>query len=101
MPVITGSLIDLTVLLSRETTVNEINQSFIKASSSYLNGVLSTTNEPIVSSDIIKNPKSSIVDLSLTQVVDGNLIRVVAWYDNEWGFTNRLVELLSEILKHN
>lgn len=100
VPVPVGSLSDITVLLKKNVDVDIINNSFIKASkiSKYKN-ILAATFDPIVSSDIIKNPFSSIVDLSLTTVVGGNLVKVVAWYDNEWGYSNRLVELALKIGK--
>jgi glyceraldehyde 3-phosphate dehydrogenase len=93
VPVPVGSLSDFTFLLKRPTTKDEINNAFIKASQDpNYEGILMATNDPIVSSDIIGNPYSAIVDLSLTQVVGGNLVKVIAWYDNEYGYANRLVE---------
>ena len=98
-PVPTGSLVDLTVVATRETTVDEVNAAFLAASQSGpLKGILEYTDEPIVSSDIVKNPASSIVDSSLTAVMEGTMVKVVAWYDNEWGYSNRLVELVQELL---
>ena len=99
VPVITGSLSDITALLSKETTLVEINQAFLHASQTYLKGILAVTNEPLVSSDIIGRPESAIVDLSLTKVVGGNLVKVIAWYDNEWGFANRLLEMTVSLLQ--
>ena len=88
------SLSDCTLLLERSVTVEEVNHVFMQAAESQAwQGVLSVTDEPLVSSDFIGNPASCIVDLSLTRVVDGDLVKVVAWYDNEWGYTNRLLEL--------
>ncbi len=93
VPTPVGSLSDFTVLLSKNTTKEELNQAFIQASETQKYcGILEVTDEPIVLSDIVNNPASSIVDLSLTQVVDGNFVKVVAWYDNEFGYSNRLVE---------
>ncbi|MBI2607750.1 MAG: type I glyceraldehyde-3-phosphate dehydrogenase [Candidatus Doudnabacteria bacterium] len=93
VPVPVGSLSDFTALLKKQVTVEQVNQAFIDASKQPLwKGVLSVTEDPLVSSDIIGNPHSSIIDLSLTQVVDGDLVKVVAWYDNEFGYANRLVE---------
>ncbi len=93
VPVITGSLSDFTFLLKKETTKEEINDILRKeAENPIYKGILEVTEDPIVSSDIIGNPASSIVDLSLTQVVGGNLAKVIAWYDNEYGYANRLVE---------
>jgi glyceraldehyde 3-phosphate dehydrogenase len=93
VPTPVGSLSDFTAVLNQKTTKEEVNQAFIEAANDpKWKGVLAVTNEPVVSSDIIGNPHSSIVDLSLTQVVDGDLLKVVAWYDNEFGYSNRLVE---------
>jgi glyceraldehyde 3-phosphate dehydrogenase len=93
VPVPVGSLSDFTLLLRRKTTADEINSAFVEASKNPVwQGVLTVTKDPIVSSDIIGNPHSSIIDLSLTQVVDGDLAKVVAWYDNEFGYSNRFVE---------
>jgi glyceraldehyde 3-phosphate dehydrogenase len=94
VPTIVVSLTDFTFLLKRKTTKEEINQALKAASvTARYQKVLSVTEEPLVSSDFIGNPHSSIVDLSLTKVVDGDLVKVIAWYDNEWGYSNRLVEL--------
>ena len=100
VPVITVSLSDFTVLLKKNVTKEEVNAAMIKASKTYLKNVLTTTDEPLVSSDFIGNPHSSIVDLGLTEVVDGNLVKVVAWYDNEWAYAHRLVEMAEEVGKY-
>jgi glyceraldehyde 3-phosphate dehydrogenase len=93
VPVPTGSATDLTVTVSRETTVEEVNAALKKASESEaLQGFLTYTDEPIVSSDIVGDPASSIFDSGLTKVI-GNQVKVVSWYDNEWGYSNRLVDL--------
>ncbi len=93
VPTPVGSLSDFVLLLKKNVTKEEINQAFIAASKTdRFKGILEVTNEPIVLSDIVGNPASSIVDLALTQVVDGNFVKVVAWYDNEFGYSNRLVE---------
>ena len=92
VPVPVGSLSDFTFLLKRETTEEEVNSLFKSAAENELKGILEATTDPIVSSDIIGNPHSSIVDLSLTQIVGGNMLKVIAWYDNEYGYANRLVE---------
>jgi glyceraldehyde 3-phosphate dehydrogenase len=93
VPVPVGSLSDFTFLLKKETTKEEVNQSLIDAAKrSEYQGILAVTTDPIVSSDIIGDSHSSIVDLSLTQVVGGNMVKVIAWYDNEYGYTSRLVE---------
>jgi glyceraldehyde 3-phosphate dehydrogenase len=93
VPTTVGSLSDFVILFKKNVTAEEINAAFVAASHTpqYM-GKLVTTTEPIVSSDIIGNPASAIVDLSLTQVIDGNFAKVVAWYDNEYGYSNRLVE---------
>ncbi|XAS69153.1 type I glyceraldehyde-3-phosphate dehydrogenase [Micrococcaceae bacterium Sec5.7] len=93
VPVPTGSATDLTVTVSREVTVAEVNAALKAASESVeLKGILSYTDEPIVSSDIVGDPASSIFDSGLTKVI-GNQVKVVSWYDNEWGYSNRLVDL--------
>ncbi len=97
VPVITGSLVDCTVLLARDTTTAEINALMLEASKGELAGVLRYTDEPLVSTDIITDPASSIFDSKLTKVTNGRLAKLVAWYDNEWGFSNRLVDLVRYI----
>ncbi len=93
VPVPVGSLADFTFLLKKNTTKEEINESLKKATDNpRYKGILSVTEDPLVSSDIVGNSHSSIVDLSLTQVVGGNMAKVIAWYDNEYGYANRLVE---------
>jgi len=99
VPVITGSLVDLSVLLKKNTTVAEINAALSRAASGRLKGILAVTEEPLVSSDFIGDPHSAIVDLALTKVVDGNLVKIIAWYDNEWGYANRLVEMATIVAK--
>ncbi len=98
VPTIVVSLTDFTFLLKKKTTVEEVNAAIEAASkdASY-RPALAVTREPLVSSDFIGNPYSSIVDLPLTKVVDGDLVKVMAWYDNEWGYSNRLVELAEKI----
>lgn len=94
VPVVCGSLTDFTFLLNKKVTVAQVNKTFVEAEKHpFTKGVIVTTKEPIVSTDIIGNPASAIVDLSLTKVVDGDLVKVIAWYDNEWGYANRLVEM--------
>lgn len=93
VPVPVGSLSDFTFVTKKNTTVEEVNSAFeTESRNKRYDGVLQVTRDPIVSSDIVGNPASAIVDLSLTQVVGGNLVKVVAWYDNEYGYANRLVE---------
>ncbi|MGH2931584.1 MAG: type I glyceraldehyde-3-phosphate dehydrogenase [Gaiellaceae bacterium] len=99
VPVPTGSLVDLTVEMERETSVDEVNALFEeRADHDELAGILRYSEEPLVSSDIIKSPYSSIFDAPLTVVNDGTQVKVVAWYDNEWGYSNRLVELAQRVL---
>jgi len=97
-PVPTGSLVDLTFEAARETTVEEINAALKAAADGPLAGILEYNEDPIVSSDIIRNPHSSIVDAPLTNVLDGTLVKVLAWYDNEWGYANRCVDLAQMVL---
>ena len=91
VPVAVGSISDITAVLKKEVAVEEINSAFIKASQGELKGIMETTKDPIVSSDIVGSEASVIVDLSLTQTV-GNMVKVFGWYDNEWGYSTRLVE---------
>jgi glyceraldehyde 3-phosphate dehydrogenase len=98
-PVPTGSVVDLTVECARETSVEELNEAFSAAAASGpLAGILQYTEDSIVSTDIVKSPYSSIVDSQLTAVMDGTMAKVIAWYDNEWGYSNRLVELVQRVL---
>ncbi len=100
VPTPVASIADITALMKRDVTVEEVNEVFRKAATEdYYQGILDATDEKLVSSDFIGNPCSSIVDLSLTAVVQGNLLKVVAWYDNEWGYSNRLVELTADVAK--
>ena len=100
-PVPTGSVVDLTALLSRETTKEEINEAFkAQADTGAFEGILRYSEDPIVSSDIVKSTHSSIFDAPLTLVLDGTLVKVVSWYDNEWGYSNRCVELAQRVLVH-
>jgi len=93
VPVPVGSLADCTFVLNKATSKEEINEIFkLEAQNPAWKGILAVTDDPLVSSDIIGNPHSSIVDLSLTQVVGGTLAKVIAWYDNEYGYANRLIE---------
>jgi glyceraldehyde 3-phosphate dehydrogenase len=99
VPVLTGSLVDLTVELERPTTVEEINAEFAgRAAAGDLAGILGYTEEPLVSSDVIKSPYSGVVDAGLTAVAGGTQATVVAWYDNEWGYATRLVELAQRVV---
>jgi glyceraldehyde 3-phosphate dehydrogenase len=95
------SLCDVVFVTKRSVTVAEINQLFVDAAGQDKFGALTTTTEPLVSIDFTGNPASSIVDLSLTKVVGGDLVKVVAWYDNEWGYSQRLADLCSYIAENN
>ncbi len=96
-PVPTGSVVDLTIEAERETTKEEINAALRAASEGPMRGYLAYTEDPIVSSDIVGDPASSIVDSALTAVLDGTLVKVVSWYDNEWGYSNRIVDLVTKL----
>jgi glyceraldehyde 3-phosphate dehydrogenase len=98
-PVPTGSVVDLVAQVSRETTIEEINAAAREAADGPLQGIFSYTEDPIVSTDIVKDPHSSIFDADQTMVIDGTLVKVVAWYDNEWGYSNRCVELAAKVLE--
>jgi len=97
-PVPTGSVVDLTFEAGRETTVEELNAAFKAAGEGAMKGILRYTEDPIVSSDIVGDPHSSIVDGGLTSVIDGTLVKVVSWYDNEWGYSNRVVDIAQRML---
>ena len=97
-PVPTGSLVDLTFEAARETSVEEVNAALReRADSGPMAGILAYTEDPIVSTDVIGNPFSSIVDGGLTAVIDGTLVKAVSWYDNEWGYSNRVAELVQRL----
>jgi len=98
VPTLVASLTDFTFLVGKKTTAEEVNAAFEEASrDKEYSRALAVTREPLVSSDFIGNPFSSIVDLSLTKVVDGDMVKIMAWYDNEWGYSNRLVELAERL----
>ena len=98
-PVITGSVVDLTFTPSKATSAEEVNAAVKAAAEGPLKGILAYTEDPIVSTDIVGDPHSSIFDAALTQVIgDGTLVKAVSWYDNEWGYSNRCVELLGKVL---
>ncbi len=100
VPTIVGSISDFTFLLKRKTTVPEVNQAIKDACDEpRWRGIVAWTEEPLVSSDIVGRSESAIVDLSLTQIVDGDLLKVFAWYDNEWGYSNRLIEQVIQVGK--
>src|SRR4051794_729529 len=98
-PVPTGSVVDLTFEADRETSVDEVNEAMRAAADGDLRGILRYTEDPIVSTDIVKDPHSSIVDGKLTSVIDGTLVKVVSWYDNEWGYSNRVVDVAQRVLQ--
>ena len=99
VPVVTGSVVDLTLEVERPTTAEEVNALFAEAAASgLLAPVLQYTTDPIVSTDIVKSPYSSIFDSGLTSVIDGTSVKVVAWYDNEWGYSNRLIDVAERVL---
>lgn len=101
VPTIVVSLSDLTYLLKRDVTVDEVNDVLAKAAEQdEYRGILRTTFDPIVSSDVIGDQHSSVADLSLTKVVGGNMLKIIAWYDNEWGYSQRLVELAVHVGKN-
>lgn len=100
VPALVGSLCDIVFQTNKRVDEKKVNQALKKAANSArYRGIVEVTNEPIVSSDIIGNPASAIVDLSLTKVIQDNLVKVVAWYDNEWGYSNRLVDLVEYIMR--
>ena len=97
-PIPTGSVVDLTIRASKETSVEEINAAMKAAAEGPLEGILQYTEDPIVSSDIVKSAYSSIFDAQLTSVLEGDFVKVFAWYDNEWGYSNRLIDLVGSVL---
>jgi glyceraldehyde 3-phosphate dehydrogenase len=99
VPVPTGSVVDLTAVMKRDVTADEVNQAVKKAAEGKLKGILAYTQDPIVSSDIIGDPHSSIFAADWTQVIGGNLLKVVSWYDNEWGYSCRTVDLVARVGK--
>jgi glyceraldehyde 3-phosphate dehydrogenase len=95
----TGSVIDLVFTAGRDTSVEEVNEAIKdRADTGPLEGILQYTDDPIVSTDIVTSPYSSIFDSGLTMVMGGRLVKVIAWYDNEWGYSNRLVDLTQRVL---
>jgi glyceraldehyde 3-phosphate dehydrogenase len=98
-PVATGSVVDLVCEVSRETSAEEVNAAAREAAEGPLEGILSYTEDPIVSTDIVQDPHSAIFDAEQTIVLEGRLLKTVAWYDNEWGYSNRCVELAEKVLQ--
>ncbi|MFP5331712.1 MAG: type I glyceraldehyde-3-phosphate dehydrogenase [Acidimicrobiia bacterium] len=97
VPVPDGSTVDLVVELSKEVTVDEVNAAVKAAADGPLKGIIQYSEDPLVSTDIIGNPHSSIFDAASTQVLGGNLVKVLSWYDNEWGYSNRVVDLIDRL----
>ena len=98
VPTLVGSISDFTFLLKNKTTVEDVNKVFAEAAdSTRWKGIAAVTNEPLVSSDIVGRSESCVIDLSLTQLVDGDFLKIFAWYDNEWGYSNRLVEQVMNV----
>jgi glyceraldehyde 3-phosphate dehydrogenase len=96
VPTITGSVTDLTAQLAKPATVEEINAAFKSAANGAMKGIMEYTEDPIVSSDIIGNPHSSIIDGLSTMMIGQKFVKVVSWYDNEWGYSNRVVDLIKK-----
>jgi glyceraldehyde 3-phosphate dehydrogenase len=99
VPVSTGSVVDLTSVMSKEVTKESVNTAMQKAAEGPLKGILCYTEDPIVSTDIIGDPHSSIFAADFTQVMGGNLLKIVSWYDNEWGYSVRTADLIAKISK--
>ncbi len=99
VPVTDGSVVDLTVELAKEVTIEEVNAAVKKAAESELKGILEYEEDPIVSVDIVGNSASSVFDAQSTMVMNGNMVKVVSWYDNEWGYSNRCIDLIKKMSK--
>ena len=100
VPTPVGSLCDVVYVTKKKTTIEAVNKVLTQAAkSSRYRGIVTVTNDPVVSADIVGNPASAIVDLELTNVIGGNLLKVVSWYDNEWGYSNRMADLCVYISK--
>ena len=97
VPVINGSVVDLAVELNKDVTAEEVNAAIKEAAEGALKGILQYTEDPIVSVDIIGNPHSSIFDALCTTVMDGNFVKIVSWYDNEWGYSNRCIDMFKKM----
>lgn len=94
VPILTGSLTDFTFLTDKKTSVKEVNKAMEEASRGRLKGILGVTDKPVVSSDIVGCEYSSLVDMGMTRVVDGDMVKVLSWYDNEWGYVTRMMEMV-------
>ena len=92
-------ILDLVAVLSKDATGEEVNAALKQAAEGPLKGILAYTEDPVVSTDMLHNPNSSIVDAQLTKVLGGNLVKVVSWYDNEWGYSVRVVDLVAFLAK--
>ena len=99
VPIPDGSMVDLTAMLAKNTTVEEVNAAVKEAADGPLNGILEYSDEPLVSSDIVGNPHSSIFDSKSTMVIGGNLVKIISWYDNEWGYSNRFADMVADLAK--
>ncbi len=99
VPVKDGSIVDFVAELGKETTADEINAAMKKASQNELKGIMEYTEEPIVSCDVIGNPHSVVFDALCTMVIAGNMVKVIGWYDNEWGYSNRVVDLIERLVR--
>ncbi len=99
VPTPVGSLCDTVYILNKKTNIEAVNSAFVKAAKGKMKGIIEASSEELVSSDIIGNPHSAIVDLKSTMLVGGDMLKVIAWYDNEWGYSNRLVELANYLKK--
>ena len=99
VPVPDGSVVDLTAVLRKSTTVEEINAAMKQAAEGPLRGVLEYSEEPLVSIDIVGNPASSVFDALSTTVLQGTMVKVISWYDNEWGYSNRLADMVLHVAK--
>jgi glyceraldehyde 3-phosphate dehydrogenase len=93
------SVVDLVALLSKNTTTEAVNKALEDAANGPMKGILAYTEDPVVSTDMLHNPASSIIDSQMTKVLDGNLLKILAWYDNEWGYSMRVVDLVEFIAK--
>jgi glyceraldehyde 3-phosphate dehydrogenase len=91
------SVVDLNAILERKTTVDEVNAALKAASEGAMQGIMQFVTEPLVSIDFRGNPHSSIIDAAYTKVMDGDFVKTMAWYDNEWGYSNRCVDLLKKL----
>ena len=99
VPVPTGSITDLTVQLAKDTNVEEVNEAIKTAAQGPMKGIIEYCTDPIVSSDIVHNPVSSIFDAANTKVIGGDMVKVTMWYDNEWGYSNRTADLAEKMAR--